>query len=294
VVYYFVQKNDLLESKQQSTNLLAGMYWKTNNLRTISDNNIFQIIDELINSGADLQKAVNKSNNLMRLIDTKLIKTILENLIVSEGNIAFSKIDKNTAKMTDLSNMTFRDWQIIQYLNDAQYIIFAIEKENGCTITITTNNHKDMKQLSESLHAKIINEKIIYTSEKTPEEELDNIRKLINGYSDGDEPAQTNMNNQELTDKHISEKEVNDISQVEKAKDNKSREQTEDLENNKTISKDHQSDDQAKEDQDSDIETESYNPNEYDPLSPAISMPEPLDLNKASKVENSKRKSPLP
>ena len=81
IIYRLILNQKLNINPRIAENILAGIYWKTNSFKYYSNSkHLFEIVADLIDKGAVPENAAKKAINNLKLIETKLICEVLENI----------------------------------------------------------------------------------------------------------------------------------------------------------------------------------------------------------------------
>lgn len=114
-------------SKEVSTNLLAGLLWKTDGLKKVSATLASSSLQTLLSKQADLTTASQKAFDLLKPKDIKLVQQILKNLQIIEDKIAYSIIKKSQLKEVDFEQLISPSWFFIDRLQGISMSFVLIE-----------------------------------------------------------------------------------------------------------------------------------------------------------------------
>lgn len=181
----YLRENDFQLDNDELTNILAGIYWKTNNLKeNIGSHKIFLVVKELLDKGADIKEAIRISSSILKLEETRLITEVLKNLRITKEGISISTVGKDISKSIKLKNILYKDWNLLPYLQDIKLSLVFVEITNRHIVYIESKtNDINALELAKPFGGKgDKNRAVIYTSE-LPKTIESHIQQILSNYS---------------------------------------------------------------------------------------------------------------
>ncbi len=193
IVFSYLLENNFNVDTPSLNKIVAGIYWKTNSLReNINNNKVFPLIKDLLDRGAELNKALELTSNTFKLEEARLLAEILRGMRITKDGVAVSKIGKEISNNVKLKDIIFKDWNLIPYIQGIRLSIVFVEIKNRYVVYIESKDSSiNVLDISRAFDGKgTKNRAVIYSSESAEKIESELIKNLTGEkvtYSDNTE-----------------------------------------------------------------------------------------------------------
>lgn len=143
IVYRLIMNQKLNINPRIAENILAGIYWKTNSFKYYSNSkHLFEIVADLIDKGAVPENAAKKAINNLKLIETKLICEVLENIKITKEKIAISKVPYVKINNIKLDHIIFKNWNLLPTIEGIKVAFVLVENSKKEVCVYIKSNDK--------------------------------------------------------------------------------------------------------------------------------------------------------
>jgi nanoRNase/pAp phosphatase (c-di-AMP/oligoRNAs hydrolase) len=135
----FLCENNFDITSKSATNLLSGTLWKTKNLQQGATRATLERLSLLVDFGANLSTSPKNANQNLKPIETRLLIQVLEKIKITKDDIAISKISNKDIFDINIDEVVFPYWDLTRFLPKVSASVIFIEGEKRIKVFVHSN-----------------------------------------------------------------------------------------------------------------------------------------------------------
>ena len=145
VAFEFLESEGISIGAVEATNLLAGIFWKTQSFKSASKVSTFQAVTELMNANADPVAASRQVYQTLSLNQVRYMSTILKNAEISPDGIVWSIVRKSEINTMKVEEIIFPEVNLLSFFTGAKAAFVLTEIKEQLTHCDLKSNQKSIK-----------------------------------------------------------------------------------------------------------------------------------------------------
>ncbi len=139
-MFRIMLEQGMVLSSHVATNLLAGIYWKTNNFTDSLPKEMFAVADRLIQLGADQEQARNIANETVSFANTLFFADVYGNIRTAGNGVFYAIVPEAKLEQNGKKDLIFRDFVPLSQLIGCKIAFVIVHGESTNTVYIRSNS----------------------------------------------------------------------------------------------------------------------------------------------------------
>jgi nanoRNase/pAp phosphatase (c-di-AMP/oligoRNAs hydrolase) len=139
-MFRIMLEQGMVLSSNVATNLLAGIYWKTNNFTDTLPKEMFAVADRLVQLGADQEHAKNIANETVSFANTLYFADVYGNIKTAGNGVFYAIVPESKLEQNGKKDLIFREFVPLAQLIGCKIAFVIVHGEAKNTVYIRSNS----------------------------------------------------------------------------------------------------------------------------------------------------------